>query len=644
MSIYYCSSVNRSSSYSNKTLIVLIILFISAPQIFGQSKLTNMNDDILQLQSFVDGIISEQLQTFHIAGATVSIVKDGNTLLLKGYGYSDIPDKVKVDAGKTIFKVGEISQIITTLSILQLEEKQRLSLNKNVNDYFSFFNIPKTFKEPVTLGSILTRTTGFENQFNVFTRNSGKLMPMNEYLKNNIPERIRPPDLLAGNSNYAMGLAGYVVGQITNEPFESYVEENIFHPLQMTNSSFEQPLHEKETGTIAKGYTFRNGVFQQEPDVFSKIPPSGSMSTTAADMTRLMITLLHNGLLDTTWILSANIARQMQHRHFIHDPEVSGNCYGFWEQYINDQRVIMSVGNAYSFHSLLALVPDFDLGIFISYNSYEASKVIPVFLKTFMDRYYPKLNNGKITPMKDFKQRSYQFSGNYWSTGTSYSTIGKLLQLFRTVSIHTTPKGYLLVHGLRGGPTQWVEIKPLVFQNISDDERLVFHSSKDGSIRYVYLSDEPTTAFYRIKWYESPEFHVTLVSLCFFIFLSFIIFWPFKREREVNHVTYNLKYQNLTYQAALWTSIVNVIFLTGLYIFLNNPETLLFEIPMKMKLLLILPIISAILTIFDLIFLLIAWKDFYWDIRPRIHFTLVVLAAAVFIPVLMFWNLLGFHY
>ncbi len=640
--------MNRSVSVIIIALFAIFLVLSKVAIVYCQPKLIDLQDDKMQLESFIDGIISEQLQAYHIAGATVSIVKDGKILLLKGYGYSDIYQHKKVSADKTLFKVGGISQLITTTAIMQLYDKHKLALNNDVNEYFKFLNIPNSFKEPVTLGDILTRTTGFEQRSNMFTKDFRDLKPLNEYLKTNIPERIRPPAQLAGNSDFAMGLAGFIVEQITNIPFDTYVRENIFQPLGMNNSTFAQPLPDDKRFQLSDGYTFNDGLFEKESLPYIKVPPAGSMSTTALDMSRFMITILHNGLYDTTRIMSANAARQMQHRHFIHDPEVSGNCYGFWERYINNQRVIMNTGNSYVFHSLLALVPDFDLGIFISFNSYESKKAGSEVLQAFMNRYYPANNDANIVPLKDYKQRSYRYPGNYWSTETSYSTIGKLLQLDRTVSIHSTTKGYLLVHGLIGGTSQWVEIKPMVFQDLSSKRRLVFHSNNDGSVNFAFLSEHPTTAYYRIKWYESPEFYVTLTSICLMVFLSFILFWPFsrgyQRENEMIHVIHNIKFQNLTFQTALWLSIINIVFVVGLYIILKKPETLVFDIPSSFKLLLILPVISAILTITGLILMLVAWKDLYWDIRSRIHYSMVILAAATFIPILMFWNLLGFHF
>lgn len=648
MSLNHCAFANWGLSVVKISLFALFIVFTRAAFVSGQPKLINLQDDKMQLESFIDGIISEQLQVYHIAGATVTIVKDGNVLLMKGYGYSDILNHKKVAADKTLFRIGGVSQLITTTAIMQLYDKQKVSLNSDVNGYFKFLNIPNTFKEPVTLEDILTRTTGFEQRFNMFTKDYRDLKPLNEYLKNNIPVRIRPPGKLAGDSDFAMGLAGYIVEQITNTSFETYVQENIFQPLQMNSSTFAQPLPKEKLDQLSDGYTFKNGLFEKDPIPYIKVPPAGSMYTTAKDMSRFMITLLHNGLYDTTRIMSAKVAQQMQHRHFIHDPEVSGNCYGFWERYINNQRVIMSTGNSYVFHSLLALVPDFDLGIFISFNSYGGEKACSEFLQIFMDHYYSGNNAANIVPMKDYKQRSYRYLGNYWSTETSYSTIGKLLQLDRTVSIHSTPKGYLLVHGLKGGASQWVEIRPTVFQDLNSNRRLVFHSTNEGSVNYAFLSNNPTTAYYRIAWYESPEFHVTLTSICLMVFLSFILFWPFsrgyQREYEMIHVIHNIKFQNLTFQTALWLSLIDIIFVAGLYIILKSPETLAFDIPLSLKLLLILPVISTILTIIDLILMLLAWKDLYWDIRSRIHFSMVILAAATFIPILMFWNLLGFHY
>ena len=57
-----------------------------------------------------------------------------------------------------------------------------------------------------------------------------------------------------------------------------------------------------------------------------------------------------------------------------------------------------------------------------------------------------------------------------------------------------------------------------------------------------------------------------------------------------------------------------------------------------------LPIAAAFLSIGLVIFTALAWKDRYWGLWDRLHYTVIAVAALVAIPLLGYWNLLGFRF
>lgn len=86
------------------------------------------------------------------------------------------------------------------------------------------------------------------------------------------------------------------------------------------------------------------------------------------------------------------------------------------------------------------------------------------------------------------------------------------------------------------------------------------------------------------------------------------------------------------------------LFIIGLLMALSDPMELMFGVPSALKVFLVFPIISAVLTIGALIYTVLAWKKKYWSGCARLHFTLIVLASLVFIWFLNYWNLFGFHF
>src|SRR5438270_2662557 len=144
------------------------------------------------LEAFLDALIPAQLQNRDIAGAVVAVVKDGQILLSKGYGYADFAAKKPVLADKTLFRPGSISKVFTATAVMQLVEQGKLDLDRDVNDYLDF-TIPKTYPEPVTVRRLLVHMAGFEDTLkNLFVAHESDLKPLRTYPGNEMPLRLFP--------------------------------------------------------------------------------------------------------------------------------------------------------------------------------------------------------------------------------------------------------------------------------------------------------------------------------------------------------------------------------------------------------------------------------------------------------------------
>src|SRR5438477_9227675 len=113
-------------------------------------------DDV---SAFLDGLMPQQLAREDIAGAVISVVKDGNVLFAKGYGYSDVEKKKPVSVDNTLFRPGSISKLFTWTAVMQQVEQGKLDLDRDVNEYLDF-KIPATYPQPITLRNAMTHTSG----------------------------------------------------------------------------------------------------------------------------------------------------------------------------------------------------------------------------------------------------------------------------------------------------------------------------------------------------------------------------------------------------------------------------------------------------------------------------------------------------
>ena len=104
-------------------------------------------------------ILPYALRTADIPGAVVTVVKDGQLLTARGFGYADREKRTPVDPDRTLFRPGSVSKLITWTAVMQLVEQGKLDLDKDINTYLDF-KIPDYDGKPITLRQIMTHTGG----------------------------------------------------------------------------------------------------------------------------------------------------------------------------------------------------------------------------------------------------------------------------------------------------------------------------------------------------------------------------------------------------------------------------------------------------------------------------------------------------
>jgi CubicO group peptidase (beta-lactamase class C family) len=174
--------------------------------------------DPAELEAFLDHLFARQMAEHHIAGAAVSVVKDGKLFFAKGYGYADLEEGVPIDPEKTVFRIGSVGKLFTWTAVMQLVEQGKLDLDADINSYLDF-RIPDTYPQPITLKHLLTHTSGFEDRwFGSAVSDANDLAPARDWLVSHLWARVNPPGIYARYSNYNAVLAGYIVARVAGQP------------------------------------------------------------------------------------------------------------------------------------------------------------------------------------------------------------------------------------------------------------------------------------------------------------------------------------------------------------------------------------------------------------------------------------------
>jgi CubicO group peptidase (beta-lactamase class C family) len=609
--------------------------------------------DPAEMEAFMDGLLKKEMDENHIAGAAVSVVKDGKLFFAKGYGYADLENQTPVDPDKTLFKVGSVTKLFTWTAVMQLAEQGKLDLDADVNTYLDF-RIPDTYPQPITIKHLMTHTAGFEDQHvDLAKLKKEDLMPPREWLVSHIPARVHPPGECAAYSNYGAALAGYIVGRISGESYSQYVQEHILNPLGMRNSTAQLLTPPDLSGRESVGYMYEDGAFKVFPRLFGHedLSPAGIIRASVTDMARFMIAHLQDGRYSDAAIPEAHIleqatARQMHSTLYTPDPRMLGTTYGFFEFSDNAQRVIGHGGEGEPMASTLFLLPDQNMGIFVAYNSLGADGLNSQhlgFQRAFFDHYYPAPALKPIQPPADFAARADRFVGAYKTTRSSYTTLEKYMNLSPAVEVKNPGDGTLILV-TPWGDWSFIEEEHLYFRKVDGPFHILFREDDQGHIAYLFTDYTPMMAFEKVQWYETLGFNMPLLLISLLMFLSLlpvVSIHAIRNRRTSDDQEPAFRGARVAYRLIVGISILNLLFVVGIFMW---GQQIWSGIPLMLKIVLGLGVLSAMLTAGAVVYTVLAWKNTYWGIAARLYYTLVTVAAVAFVWFLNTWNLLGWRY
>jgi hypothetical protein len=418
----------------------------------------------------------------------------------------------------------------------------------------------------------------------------------------------------------------------------------------MKNSTFHQPLEEELLPNMARAYRLVDGEYLEGD--FEFLPePAGGMSSTASDMTRFMIAYLQDGSFSNGRILEEETVRLMHSQQFTHHPILGGMAHGFMEGTFNEQRALFHGGSTMLFNTGLYLLPEKNVGIFISYSGGSYLAHIELF-QEFMDHYYPSTYSQDHLPPEGTVERSSKYVGEYHQNRRSITTSEKFLSLLMgMVQIDMDEDGYLLVTHA-GETNRFVEIEPGVYQNLREGrtqdyfglfKTLVFE--KDPFDRIMLMTDGPMT-YSQVPWYSTSAFTIISLILALLFILGSLIY------RSISSV---IRYRRQKVQvskgaiAARWATLVYSILTLGLVVGLllsgkldpvyQLPKSAFGMVPAWYSVFDLIPVFMALFGVVILIFAFIVWWRKYWWTLARIHYTLYATATLVLLWIFSYWNI-----
>jgi CubicO group peptidase (beta-lactamase class C family) len=206
--------------------------------------------------------LEERMKFYHANGVSIAVIKDYKIEWAKGYGLADSLQQ-KLVTTKTLFQAGSNSKSLNAVGILKLVEEGKLNLNSDINDYLKRWKFPYdslSKGKKITIANLLSHTAGLTvHGFDGYEK--GNAIPtIIQTLNGQKPansEAVRSayePSLKYEYSGGGTTISQLIIEDVTGEPYDKYMWENVLKPMGMNNSSYTQPPVSSKLNLLATGY------------------------------------------------------------------------------------------------------------------------------------------------------------------------------------------------------------------------------------------------------------------------------------------------------------------------------------------------------------------------------------------------------
>jgi CubicO group peptidase (beta-lactamase class C family) len=297
----------------------------------------------------LDAFIRARMETGHIPGLSLAIIRDGKLLRATGFGFANL-EQQRPMRSDTLINVASVTKTATCIAVMQLWERKKFALDGDVNAYLSFpvrnFAYPEL---PVTFRQLLTHTSSIADgpAYEKSCACGDPRVPLGQWLRDYLtaggalydPQRsFHPwkPGMQFEYSNVAYGLLGHLVETLSGMSYSDYMLNRVFTPLGMSHTrillagmdpqSHATPYTYAKDGDVA-AVELRDPAWTPPADRLGGVqvphclyswgtPPDGLARTSASELSRLLRAFMNGGKLEGQRVLqSRTIAQILSDQH-----------------------------------------------------------------------------------------------------------------------------------------------------------------------------------------------------------------------------------------------------------------------------------------------------------------------------------------
>jgi CubicO group peptidase (beta-lactamase class C family) len=355
--------------------VLLALVMLTAPAIIGAQAVSAQNN--VPSTDQIDQYIRNQMAQKNIVGMSVAIVQNNEVVYLKGFGAASIKRNTQVTP-QTIFDLASCSKSFTAMATLLLWNDGLIDLDQPLKHYIPEFQLADTnVSDTITVRELLNQTSGLPGnvseplafQKGSNPKNGDDMEMVVTAMKHIYSDRTPGTSFEYTNLNYC--LLGALVERVSGESFNDFVQERIFTPLGMTNSTMDPNV--AASLDRADGHQMMLGkIITRNVPIYTSAQPAGWVMSSAVDMAKWLLVNMNDGQLNGRQIIPAKVVELMQTPavNLIQNGDEASYAMGWFVGKTSDgEPVIWHGGDTPNFLSEMIILPDRNLGVVMLVDS-----------------------------------------------------------------------------------------------------------------------------------------------------------------------------------------------------------------------------------------------------------------------------------
>jgi CubicO group peptidase (beta-lactamase class C family) len=262
--------------------------------------------------------LADRMQFYKVPGVSVAVINNGKIEWAKSYGVQEIGGHKSVTP-ETLFQAASISKPIAAMAMLRLVQENKLNLDENVNAKLISWKVPEndfTKEQKVTLRGLLSHSASITvSGFRGYATNE-RVPSLLQILDGATPANSTPIRVDGvPNKDFRYAGGGYVIVQklaedVTQKPFPTFVQEEVLEKLNMTHSTYRQPLPKELWTSAAVGHKSDGAKIEGNWYTHPELAAAG-LWTTPSDLARFAIEIQKSRSGRSNRVLSVEMVNEM---------------------------------------------------------------------------------------------------------------------------------------------------------------------------------------------------------------------------------------------------------------------------------------------------------------------------------------------